>query len=395
MNGFITIPNELIYTLVQHPWFQRLGRIRQLGLANVVYPGAVHTRFQHSLGAMHLASEAVKTLRQKGHNISPAEENGVLVSMLLHDIGHGPFSHVLEPILLDGVSHEQISRAMMRTVNEEMNGRISLALNIFDDVYDRHFLHQLVSSQLDMDRLDYLCRDTFYTGVAEGGVGAARIIKMLEVWDDRLVVESKGIYTIESFLIARRQMYWQVYLHKTSVAAEKMLIKILLRARQIINTGRRLFASPPLLYFLQNHIDIHRLQSDPEVLDMYVSLDDSDIISAVKVWSQDDDIVLATLSANFINRRLFKAVTGDERDTFCDDELIKSYSDHYDISPQDAAYFFDNVEVRSNAYNPDGSNIVILYPDGHQQDVVKASEVFSTELISRSITKPYLFYMPI
>lgn len=395
MNGFITIPNELIYTLVQHPWFQRLGRIRQLGLANVVYPGAVHTRFQHSLGAMHLASEAVKTLRQKGHNISPAEENGVLVSMLLHDIGHGPFSHVLEPILLDGVSHEQISRAMMRTVNEEMNGRISLALNIFDDVYDRHFLHQLVSSQLDMDRLDYLCRDTFYTGVAEGGVGAARIIKMLEVWDDRLVVESKGIYTIESFLIARRQMYWQVYLHKTSVAAEKMLIKILLRARQIINTGRRLFASPPLLYFLQNHIDIHRLQSDPEVLDMYVSLDDSDIISAVKVWSHDDDIVLATLSANFINRRLFKAVTGDERDTFCDDELIKSYSDHYDISPQDAAYFFDNVEVRSNAYNPDGSNIVILYPDGHQQDVVKASEVFSTELISRSITKPYLFYMPI
>ena len=395
MNGFITIPNELIYTLVQHPWFQRLGRIRQLGLANVVYPGAVHTRFQHSLGVMHLASEAVKTLRQKGHNISPAEENGVLVSMLLHDIGHGPFSHVLEPILLDGVSHEQISRAMMRTVNEEMNGRISLALNIFDDVYDRHFLHQLVSSQLDMDRLDYLCRDTFYTGVAEGGVGAARIIKMLEVWDDRLVVESKGIYTIESFLIARRQMYWQVYLHKTSVAAEKMLIKILLRARQIINTGRRLFASPPLLYFLQNHIDIHRLQSDPEVLDMYVSLDDSDIISAVKVWSHDDDIVLATLSANFINRRLFKAVTGDERDTFCDDELIKSYSDHYDISPQDAAYFFDNVEVRSNAYNPDGSNIVILYPDGHQQDVVKASEVFSTELISRSITKPYLFYMPI
>lgn len=395
VHGFITIPNELIYTLVQHPWFQRLGRIHQVGLAYVVYPGAVHTRFQHSLGAMHLAYEAIKQLRQKGHTISPAEENAVLVAMLLHDVGHGPFSHVLESELLDGVSHEDVSLHVMQLINEQMNGRLSLAINIFKDDYDRHFLHQLISSQLDMDRLDYLCRDSFYTGVDEGRIGAARIIKMLEVWDDRLVVEAKGIYTIESFLIARRQMYWQVYLHKTSVAAEKMLIKILRRARALIAAGAGLFGSRALLYFLSNRVSAADFAANPEVLQLYMALDDSDIVSAIKEWADYPDTVLSTLCRRFVDRRLFKAVTGEERETFSADELTRSYANHFEVTADEAQYFFETDEVASNAYNPDGSNIMILYPDGRLDDVVRASEVFSTDLISRVATKTYLFYTQI
>ena len=395
MHGFITIPNEMIYSLVQHPWFQRLGRIRQLGLASVVYPGAVHTRFQHSLGAMHLTSEAVKLIRQKGHTISPAEENAVLAAMLLHDVGHGPFSHVLETELLSGVSHEFVSQTMMQHINEQMNSRLALAISIFDDKYEKRFLHQLISSQLDMDRMDYLCRDSFYTRVDEGSVGAARIIKMLDVWDDRLVVEAKGIYTIESFLMARRQMYWQVYLHKTSVAAEKMLIKILRRARTLLLRGKPLWGTRALLYFLTQRVTEDMIKNDEETLAHFAALDDNDIIAAVKEWATDDDIVLSTLCRRFIDRRLFKAVTGEERETFNTEDLIRSYADYFDISRDDAQYFFSDDMVASNTYNPDGSNIMILRPDGTLEDVVRASDVFSTDLISKITTKPYLFYMPL
>lgn len=395
VHGFITIPCELIYTLIQHPWFQRLSRIRQLGLASVVYPGAVHTRFQHSLGAMFLASEAVKLLKQKGHNITPAEENGLLAAMLLHDIGHGPFSHVLENAIFTGVSHEDISMLMIQKINEQMDGRLSTAIEIFEDKYHKHFLHQLISSQLDMDRIDYLCRDSFYTGVSEGTIGAARIIKMLDVWDDRLVVDAKGIYTIESFLIARRLMYWQVYLHKTSVAAEKMLIKIIQRARRLTMDGVELYAPKSLLYFLQNSVTRSHLTLDQQTLAHYLNIDDSDLLSAIKMWAEEPDIVLSTLCRRFIDRRLFKAVTGYEREMFDIETLRHSYASHFDINPTDAEYFFETDTITSHTYNPDGSNILILTPEGKLHDVAKASDMFSTDLISRQVSKPYLFYMPL
>ncbi|MGM9805505.1 MAG: HD domain-containing protein [Candidatus Aphodosoma sp.] len=395
VHGFITIPCELVYSLVQHPWFQRLGRIRQLGLAGVVYPGAVHTRFQHSLGAMHLAYEAVKLLRQKGHTITPAEENGVLAAMLLHDIGHGPFSHVLENMLLSNVSHEDISAFMMQRINEETGGRLDTAIRIFNDVYPKRFLHQLISSQLDMDRMDYLCRDCFYTGVSEGAIGTGRIIKMLEVWDDRLVVEAKGIYTIESFLTARRLMYWQVYLHKTSVAAERMLVKILTRARHLISRGHTLCMPPSLHFFLSGEIGADALAGDPETIANYVNIDDSDIMSSVKVWASDDDVILAELCRRFVDRRLFKAVTGGEREMFDIGALKRSYAGHFGIDPEDACYFFETDTVSSKTYNPNGANIMILYPDGHLEDVARASDMFSTDLISRNVSKSYLIYMPV
>ena len=392
--GFITIPNELIYELVQHPLFQRLTRIKQLGLANVVYPGAQHTRFQHSLGAMHLVGEAVKQLRLKGHVITPAEENGVLAAMLLHDIGHGPFSHVLENTLIKGVSHEELSLRMMEMINEEMGGRLSLAISIFTDKYEKRFLHQLISSQLDMDRMDYLCRDCFFTGVMEGSIGAARIIKMLNVSDDKLVVEAKGIYSIENFLVARRFMYWQVYLHKTSVAAEKMLVNILRRAKELIKSGVDLFATPALKYFLENDVDSGLFDKD-YVLKRYVELDDVDVMSAVKVWMKEDDVVLSELSKGFIERRFFKAVTGDDMLLYNIENLRRQYAEKFNIDESLARYFYVEEAVRSNTYNPDGANIMIMYGDGRLDDVAHASDMMNVDMMREVIEKRYLFYMPI
>ena len=392
--GFITIPNELIYELVQHPLFQRLTRIKQLGLANVVYPGAQHTRFQHSLGAMHLVGEAVKQLRLKGHMITPAEENGVLAAMLLHDIGHGPFSHVLENTLIKGVSHEELSLRMMEMINEEMGGRLSLAISIFTDKYEKRFLHQLISSQLDMDRMDYLCRDCFFTGVMEGSIGAARIIKMLNVSDDKLVVEAKGIYSIENFLVARRFMYWQVYLHKTSVAAEKMLVNILRRAKELIKSGVDLFATPALKYFLENDVDSGLFDKD-YVLKRYVELDDVDVMSAVKVWMKEDDVVLSELSKGFIERRFFKAVTGDDMLLYNIENLRRQYAEKFNIDESLARYFYVEEAVRSNTYNPDGANIMIMYGDGRLDDVAHASDMMNVDMMREVIEKRYLFYMPI
>jgi HD superfamily phosphohydrolase len=392
--GFITIPNELIYELVQHPLFQRLTRIKQLGLANVVYPGAQHTRFQHSLGAMHLVGEAVKQLRLKGQVITPAEENGVLAAMLLHDIGHGPFSHVLENTLIRGVSHEDLSLRMMEMINEEMGGRLSLAISIFTDKYEKRFLHQLISSQLDMDRMDYLCRDCFFTGVMEGSIGAARIIKMLNVSDDKLVVEAKGIYSIENFLVARRFMYWQVYLHKTSVAAEKMLVNILKRAKELMKEGVDLFATPALRYFLENDVDSNLFDVD-YVLKRYVELDDVDVMSAVKVWMKAEDVVLRELSSGFIERRFFKAVSGDDMLLYSTENLRRQYAEKFNIDESLARYFYVEESVRSNTYNPDGGNIMIMYGDGRLDDVAHASDMMNVDMLREVIEKRYLFYMPI
>lgn len=392
--GFITIPNELIYELVQHPLFQRLTRIKQLGLANVVYPGAQHTRFQHSLGAMHLVGEAVKQLRLKGQVITAAEENGVLAAMLLHDVGHGPFSHVLENTLIENVSHEELSLKMMEAINDEMGGRLGLAIKIFKDEYEKRFLHQLISSQLDMDRMDYLCRDCFFTGVMEGSIGAARIIKMLNVSDDKLVVEAKGIYSIENFLVARRFMYWQVYLHKTSVAAEKMLVNILRRAKELVKSGVDLFATPALRYFLENDVDANSFDTD-YVLKRYEELDDVDVMSAVKVWMKADDVVLRELSKGFIERRFFKTVTGDDISLYNEENMKRQYAERFGIDESLARYFYVEEVVRSNTYNPDGANIMIMYGDGRLDDVAHASDMMNVDMMREMIEKRYLFYMTI
>lgn len=398
VHGFITISSELVYELVQHPLFQRLSRIRQLGLANVVYPGACHTRFQHSLGAMYLTGEAVKSLRLKGYDISPAEENAVLAAMLLHDIGHGPFSHVLENTIMQGISHEQISLEMMNVINDEMGGRLSLAIRIFEDSYDKHFLHSLISSQLDMDRMDYLCRDSFFTGVSEGAIGASRIINMLDIRDDKLVVEAKGIYSIENFLVARRFMYWQVYLHKTSVAAEKMLINIIRRAKELCRQCRDVSTYSALDYFIENDIDSDFFVDDSdreEVLSRYASLDDNDIIFALKQWSRYPDEVLSVLSRCLLDRKLFKAVTGEEKALFDKEAMRKSYAEYFNVTADEAEYFFVEDTVSNHAYNPDGGGIMILFPDGNLVDVARASDMLNVEMLANEVEKNYLFYLPV
>src|SRR5659263_70785 len=294
--GFINIPNDFLYDIIQHPYFQRLNRIKQLGLTSFVYPGAQHTRLQHSLGAMHLMGEAIAQLQQEGHEITAPEAEAVRACILLHDIGHGPFSHTLEHSLVNGISHEEISLWMMQKINREIEGRLDLALEIFTNSYPKKFLHQLVSSQLDMDRLDYLSRDSFFSGVSEGIIGAARIIKMLNIHNDKLVIEAKGIYSIEKFLVARRLMYWQVYLHKTSVAAEQMLLNILKRAKELAYKGELLFASPALHYFLYNEINEQNFLLSDEPMNSFALLDDSDVICSIKVWSSHSDIVLIHIS---------------------------------------------------------------------------------------------------
>ena len=308
--GFIKIPRGLLYDVVRHPLFQRLNRINQLGLASVVYPGARHTRFQHSLGAFYLMSEAVKSLQEKGIYIFDSEAEAVKAAILMHDIGHGPFSHVLENTLIKGISHEDISLLMMEQMNRDLKGQLALAISIFKDDYPNKIFHQLISSQLDMDRLDYLRRDSFFTGVTEGNIGSARIIKMLNVKDSQLVVEVKGIYSIENYLTTRRLMYWQVYLHKTAVGYEKILISALKRAKMLTKQGYNIFAAPALAYFLKNDIDRTWFEQHPEALTMYSELDDSDIWSALKAWKHSDDKTLSLLAESMLDRHLWASLAG-------------------------------------------------------------------------------------
>ena len=391
--GFINIPKGLLYDIVRHPLLQRLTRIKQVGLSSVVYPGAQHTRFQHSLGAFYLMSEAITQLTSKGNFIFDSEAEAVQAAILLHDIGHGPFSHVLEDTIVQGVSHEEISLMLMERMNKEMNGQLSLAIQIFKDEYPKRFLHQLVSGQLDMDRLDYLRRDSFYTGVTEGNIGSARIIKMLDVADDRLVIESKGIYSIENFLTARRLMYWQVYLHKTSVAYERMLISTLLRAKELASQGVELFASPALHFFLYNDINHTEFHNNPDCLENFIQLDDNDIWTALKVWSNHPDKVLSTLSLGMINRNIFKVENsaepiGEDRIK----ELTLQISQQLGITLSEANYFVSTPSIEKNMYDPADDSIDIIYKDGTIKNIAEASDMLNISLLSIKVKKYYLCY---
>lgn len=392
--GFIHIPKGLLYDIVCHPIFQRLTRIKQLGLSSAVYPGAQHTRFQHSLGAFHLMSEAITSLTTKGNFIFDSEAEAVQAAILLHDVGHGPFSHVLENTIVTGISHEEISLLLMERMNKELKGQLSLAIQIFKDEYPKRFLHQLVSGQLDMDRLDYLRRDSFYTGVTEGNIGSARIIKMLNVKDDHLVVESKGIYSIENFLTSRRLMYWQVYLHKTSVACEKMLISTLLRAKELASQGVELFASPALRFFLYNRIDKDEFYNNPACLENFIQLDDNDIWTALKVWSTHEDKVLSILSQGLIDRHLFKVeISSSPLTKSQKDELIKKISTHLQISKKEASYFLCTSTIENNMYKKEDDSIEIIFNDGTTKNIADASDMLNISLLSRKVKKYYACYL--
>ena len=373
---------------------QRLNRINQLGLASVVYPGARHTRFQHSLGAFHLMSEAILSLQQKGQFIFDSEAEAVQAAILMHDIGHGPFSHVLENTLISGISHEDISLKMMEQINHELNGQLNLAISIFKDEYPKRFLHQLISSQLDMDRLDYLRRDSFFTGVTEGNIGSARIIKMLNVVDDKLVVEQKGIYSLENYLTTRRLMYWQVYLHKTTVACEKVLVNLLRRAKQLAQQGHQMFASPALAYFLYNDINAEWFEEHEEALHMYEELDDSDLWSAMKAWKHSDDKILATLATDMLDRRIFKVEVCEEPVT---EERLNTLAvciaQKMGISVDDAQNYMISINIiQKDMYNIDDDSIDVLSKDGTVRDVADASELLNVQLLSKKIRKYYLCY---
>ena len=391
--GFIKIPKGILYGIVEHPLFQRLNRINQLGLASVVYPGARHTRFQHSLGAFHLMSEAIQNLQQKGQFIFDSEAEAVQAAILMHDIGHGPFSHVLENTLIHGISHEEISLMMMEEINRSVNGQLNLAISIFKGEYPKNFLHQLISSQLDMDRLDYLRRDSFYTGVTEGNIGSARIIKMLNVRDDSLVVEQKGIYSLENYLTTRRLMYWQVYLHRTCVAYEKVLVNMLKRAKELIRKGQQVFASPALLYFLENDIDAEWFATHPEALQNYSELDDSDIWSAMKAWKHHQDKILSTLATDMLDRKIFKVEVLEEMPTEERlEELKRTIAQKMDIAYKDAHYMMSLNTIQKDMYNVDDDKIQILYKNGEIKDISEASELLNVQLLSKKIRKYYLCY---
>jgi len=386
--GFINIPYELLFDIIEHPYFQRLRRIKQLGLTFLVYPGASHTRFQHALGTMHLMTLAIDILKQKGTIITDKEAEAACAAILLHDIGHGPFSHALENSIIPHCSHEQLSKLIMHSLNNEMGGKLDLAIELFEGNYQKKFLHQLITSQLDVDRLDYLRRDSFFSGVSEGVIGSDRIIKMLEVVDDELVIESKGIYSIEKFLIARRLMYWQVYLHKTVLASELMLEKVLKRARELSLMGINLFASPALKYYLQNNTfeDISRM------LNNFVELDDYDILSALKEWQKSDDIALKTLADGIVNRNIYKIIIDKNTNHYHQISRIKELIlSHYKISEDLIDYFMFEGEICNNAYNIKDDKINI-YKNGIKEDIILASDMLNIDVLGKTVKKHYLCY---
>lgn len=389
--GFISIPNELIYDLIQHPYFQRLRRISQMGLSYLVYPGANHTRFHHALGCMHLMQKAVETLRFKGVAISNDEECALLIAILLHDIGHGPFSHAMEKSIVEDVNHEAISLLFMNQLNEEFDGRLSLAIQVFKGEYHRKFMLQLISSQLDMDRMDYLKRDSFYTGVAEGNVNSERLIQMMNVVDGVLVIEEKGIYSVEKFLLSRRLMYWQAYLHKTSLVAELILMKVLKRAKELTLKGNSLPCSEPLLFFMQNKVSLEDFNA--EKLDLFSQLDDFDIISALKAWQKQDDFILSTLSKMIINRDLLKIKLSAEKIPMEESQSMKEeFAEEHHISAVDAGYFIFRGKIKNQAYSKEAEPIRILKKDKTIEDVVEASDQLNLKSLSKLVTKYYICF---
>ncbi len=392
--GFVTLPDDLVYDLINHPSFQRLRRIKQLGLTNLVYPGALHTRFHHAIGAMYLMTEALQVLKSKGIKITDDETRGAIIAILLHDIGHGPFSHALEHTIVKGVHHEDISLLLMDDLNKTFKGKLSLAIKIFKDQHPKKFLHQLVSSQLDMDRLDYLNRDSFFTGVSEGVVSSDRIIKMLTVVNGEIVVEAKGIYSVEKFLIARRLMYWQVYLHKTVLSAEKLLVNILKRAKELSLAGIDIFATPALSLFLKNNFSKKDFMSKPELLQQFTLLDDYDIMASVKVWANHSDTVLSLLCKNMLDRHLFKIELQNKK--FSADykaQWQEKVMKKYKLTKKEADYFVFSESVNNSAYNSGiHHKINILFNNNVLVDVAKASDQLNIKMLSKKVTKYFMCY---
>lgn len=389
--GFITIPNSLVYDLVQHPYFQRLRRISQMGLSYLVYPGAHHTRFHHALGAMHMMQQAVEVLRFKGVAISKEEENALYIAILLHDIGHGPFSHAMEHSIVEEVNHEAISLLFMNQLNHEFNGQLSLAIQVFKGEYHRKFMLQLISSQLDMDRMDYLKRDSFYSGVAEGNINSDRLIQMMNVVDDVLVMEEKGIYSIEKFLMARRLMYWQAYLHKTSLVAELTLTKTLQRAKELLQRGIAIECSGPLKYFMEHKVTLENFST--KELDTFAQLDDFDIISALKNWQYNDDFILSSLSKMIINRDLSKVRLNSEKfPAEVLQEMSAAFAKKHNLSLQDTKYFIFKGKIKNQAYSKEAEPIRILKKDRTIEDVVEASDQLNLKALSKPVTKYFICY---
>ncbi len=389
--GFVTLRHGRAMDLMDHRFMQRLRRISQLGLSHLVYPGAVHNRFHHAVGSMHLMQEAIDSLRNKGVDITEAEAEAACLAILLHDVGHGPFSHALEHSIVQGVNHEDISTLIMGRLNEEMGGALDLGIQIFNDHYPKPFLHQLVSSQLDMDRLDYLARDSFYSGVTEGKVGSERILKMLNVVDGQLVVEEKGIYSIEKFIVARRLMYWQVYLHRTVLSAEHMLTLVLRRAKHLVRQGQKVFASPALSLFLHDDLDRAQFLDDPMVLERFCELDDSDVFVAMKAWRHHEDRVLALLSQRLLDRCLFRIELRPE--PFSEAEVrerINASARHFGLSAEDAEFLVSNARIDNKAYVPRG--IMVLYKDGSIRDFAEANDHLSLQMLSKPVEKSFLCY---
>lgn len=387
--GFITIPNKLIFDLMEHPYFQRLRRITQMGLSHLVYPGAHHTRFHHAVGCMHLMQKALRVLKNKGVEISEEENNAVCIAILLHDIGHGPYSHALEHSIVDGVSHETISLLFMKELNKEFKGQLDLAISIFEGKYSRKFLNQLVSSQLDIDRMDYLKRDSFYSGVAEGNISSERLIDMLNVVDDILVVEEKGIYSVEKFIVGRRLMYWQVYLHKTSVVAEKVLVNLLARAKHLASKGVELPSSKALKFFLYRDIDEN---FDLETLKTFSRLDDYDMLSAIKDWISHEDEILSRLSEMIINRKLLKVKMGNK--PFSDTEVlaIKEKMTSNGWTKEDMDYFYIQDSVQNQAYSDEEKKIYLYYKNGDIVDIVTASDQLNIQALTKPVIKYFVCY---
>ncbi|MBD1397863.1 HD domain-containing protein [Pontibacter sp. JH31] len=391
--GFITVPTELLFDIIDHPYFQRLRRIKQLGLTDMVYPGALHTRFHHALGAMHLMNLALNTLRSKNNEISDEEFEASLIAILLHDIGHGPFSHALETAIFQEVHHEHLSLHIMHLLNDAFGGRLSLAIKIFTDTYERRFFHQLVSSQLDVDRLDYLNRDSFYTGVYEGKIGADRLIKMLDVANDKLVVEEKAIYSIENFLVSRRLMYWQVYLHKTVISAENMVLRTVQRARELMQQGIEVPASPCLQYFLSSNLTLEDFQSDNTILERFVSLDDHDVWSGIKLWASHPDPIIAYLSRSILSRKLFKVFISSKP---IDEEMMLGISElvqeRFGVAPEDVKYLMISGQISNNAYQAVGQSIDVLTKTGYVVNVADASDLPNIQALSNKVEKYFVCY---
>jgi uncharacterized protein len=393
VNGFINIPGGLIFDLIEHPYFQRLRRIKQLGLTHLVYPGALHTRFQHSLGAMYLMQEAISILKLKGQDISGEDAEAALVAILLHDIGHGPFSHTLENSIIKGIHHEEISSLFLKRLNLVFGGALAAGMEIYNHTHPKKYLSQLVASQLDVDRLDYLARDSFFTGVSEGVIGTQRIIKMLDVSDGDLVVESKGIHSVEKFIIARQIMYWQVYLHKTVLAAENMLIRILERAQYLVSNGEDLFSTPALSYFLSNAFTKMELSENKEVINHFALLDDFDVFTSVKIWSTHKDKVLSMLCSSLVNRRLFRCeIQTEPFDYFFIESLRERIKEKYSLTEEGVHYFLITDTTSNYAYKIGSDKIKILLKSGKVSDFLEASDQLNISVLPKQVTRHFLCF---